>query len=1145
MRWTDEQKAAIRTTDKNILVSAAAGSGKTTVLVERIKNLVIKEGADIDRFLITTFTKAAAAEMKDRLEKAIRKEMKEPGADRKRLSTQLQLLPGASIGTFHSFAIDIVRRYFYLTDLEPGFGIADEVQGSIMKREAINDVFERRYNEDYDRFRLFLLKYSSDKGDDRLKNNILDTYKTMVSIPDYIDWAGEMAEKLNSDDPINEIGGYSLIIRQILDNLTEAEILYREAAELLNDPMTPENHRIAVENAETVCTEIDSVKTALTGKTDSLRELIEGIDADRLKPEPQRHKWKNESMDKEDRKPFMERKGSADKKRDKAIELISSDFTKMNQDMKDVYEDTVYYIGIIEEFVEILRMKKADENLIDFDDAMHYAIEILRNDDAAEELQEKFDYIFIDEYQDSNYLQEVIVSRIARGNNLFMVGDVKQCIYKFRLAEPEMFTDKARLYDSEEEADCVLINLNSNYRSKRSVTDPVNDIFSQVMDGYDEKARLNCTAPDEFPGIPARLHIIDREEFDDDAPEKIEAEAAVVAGIIRQRLGETIYDAKAGVTRQLTLRDFAVITRKNRVVEEIERYLINEGIDAYGEGSGKYYETVEVQVFLNLLRIIVNMRQDIPLISAMRSVVFGFTVNELVEIRIPCRKGSFFSAVMNYAEQGSREELRNKIKSMNKTVSLWKEISRTVPLEELMKVILYDTGYYEYCSGLPVGVQRISNLRLIAEKAAGYERIGHGGLHGFLRYIESMEESDQNEAEAKVIGENEDVVRVMSVHKSKGLEFPVVIFPDASRKTKPRGNRGGSIVIHRDFGIGLLKVNREGHWHRKTFLQRAIEYIMERESIEEEIRILYVALTRAGDCLEIVASVKNGDKLPARVSGESFLDMMYEPLTARREVETLIYRDSAGPEQLQVSRRHSAAELYALAEEEKSKAETDTDRLIARRLSFEYPYGEEGKIRPKYSVSELNRGEEESEIPVAAFEADEERHTLSAAEKGTLMHLLMEKADFAMAAEGGREYLQTVADRLLAGETITAAEYDAINIDKGAAFFETETGRRAAAASAQGKLEKEKEFIFEKEIGGVKTVVQGVIDCFFEEEGQLVLIDYKNSFLGAGRSREELAESYRGQIELYSRALEGATGKTVKEAYLYLFNTGSFIRMAI
>ncbi|MCQ2546835.1 MAG: UvrD-helicase domain-containing protein [Clostridia bacterium] len=1142
MDWTREQGLAIDTTGKNILVSAAAGSGKTTVLVERIKNLVINKGADIDRFLITTFTKAAASEMRERLEKAIRKEMDAPGADRARLSAQLQLLPGASIGTFHSFAINIIRQYFYLTDLEPGFGVADDVQGEIMKREALDEVFERRYNEDYDRFREFLLRYSSDKGDDRLKDNILDTYRTLISIPDYIDWAREMAAKLSSDDPMMEIDGYRVLRAQVLDNLEEAEEIYYEFAESLNDPLTPVNYGIALDNAKAISGIFDTVRTALDVDVDSLREALKSS-ADLLKYKLPSQQWKKEGLGDEDRKPFMDIKKKADDCKNAAKKLLESDIDRLNQDMKDVSDDTFYYIDIIEEFVNVFRARKAEDNLIDFDDAMHYAIAILKNDEAAEELKEKFEYIFIDEYQDSNYLQEVIVGRIARSDNLFMVGDVKQCIYKFRLAEPEMFMEKAELYDSEEETESILINLNSNYRSKRSVTEPVNDIFTRVMEGYDERARLNCTAPDEYPGMPARLHIINREEFEDDAPEKIEAEAAVVAGIIKERLGQTIYDVKTGITRPLTLRDFAVITRKNRVVEEIERYLINEGIDAYGEGSGRYFETVEVQVFMNLLKIIVNMRQDVPLISAMRSVVFGFAVRELVEIRTACREGSFYDAVMNYAVKGENEILRDKIRKMTETVDLWKETSRTVPLEDLMKVILYDTGYYDYCSGLPVGVQRISNLRLIAEKAAGYEQIGHGGLYGFLKYVESMEESNQNEAEAKVIGENEDVVRVMSVHKSKGLEFPVVIFPDASRGTKPKNNMGGSITVHRDFGIGLLKVNREEHWHRKTFLQRAIDYTKEKESIEEEIRILYVALTRAKDCLEIIGSVKTDDKLSAKASSKSFMDMMYGPLTARQEVETITYRDSGELEQRQSSKRHTVDNLYTRIEEAGRKPKTETDIMIGNRLSFEYPYGKEGEIRPKYSVSELNRGKEEREIPVAAFEPDEEKHILSAAEIGTVMHLLMEKADFEHAEKEGEAYLQTLADRLLASETIGAAEYDAINIDNAAAFFKTGTGKRAAAAFAEGKLEKEKEFIFEKEIEGVKTVVQGIIDCFFEEDDQLVLIDYKNSYMGAGRTVEDVADSYSGQIELYRQALEGATGKTVKEAYLYLFDTGRFIKM--
>ena len=1149
MDWTREQEKTITTTGKNILVSAAAGSGKTTVLVERIKNLVINEGADIDRFLITTFTKAAAAEMKERLENAFR----EAG-----LTQQLQQLPAANISTFHSFAIEIIRQYFYLTDLEPGFGIADDVQISIMKKEALDKVFARRYQEDFDRLREFLLKYSKGKGDDKLKENILETYKTLVSIPDYMDWAKKKAQDISGEKPMETLKAYSFIARESVAELQKALKIFEKAAEYLELEGIESLREKALEDKKNVNEILQKARELVVKLPDLSQEQVRS-ELETLHGSLCSFKGVTMTVAKEEKDLYTKDiKDQLTKIRNKGKGIISGiindyfgrPFEEFDQDIKDVYEDTLYYIDIIEEFIQVLKNAKADAGVIDFDDVMHYAIEILKSDEAAAELRDKFDYIFIDEYQDSNYLQEEIVRRIARDNNLFMVGDVKQCIYKFRLAEPELFKEKASLYDKPEEEDSVLINLNSNFRSKKNVTEPINDIFSQVMEEYDDNARLHCTAPDEYPGIPARVHVIHREDFDETAPDKGEAEAAVIAGIIRQHLGKEIYDTKKKVIRKIRLADFAVIARNNYTVEEVERYLINDGIEAYGEGNGKYFETVEVQVFINILKIINNMRQDVPLISAMRSVVFGFSIRELVEIRTQTRDGSFYSSVMAYAAQGRDENLRAKIVNMIRQIDLWKETSRTVPLEDLMKTILYDTGYYDYCSGLPVGVQRISNLRLIAEKAAKYEEISHGGLYGFLKYIDTMEESGENDSEVKVLSESEDVVRVMSVHKSKGLEFPVVIFANASRSTS-NSNKGGAITVHRNYGIGLPKVNREGHWHRKTFLQRMITRTKEDEMIEEEIRILYVALTRAKDCLEIVGSVGKKKGTPEEISNDTFLSMIYEPFSEREEVEIIPYNDVTALEQAHDMRMHKAAELYDAAETmRKEEIPEETAELIDRKLNYVYQTGSEDLVKPKYSVSELNgSGEVSGEIYLSEFAPEGVKTELSAAEIGTVMHLLMEKTDFAKAAGldssgvSGKEYVQSVADSLLADETISAAEYDAINVGNAYAFFTTEAGKRAASAFAQGKLHKEKEFLLEKSIEGVNTVIQGIIDCYFEEQGELILIDYKNSYMRGGRTKEDVAETYRGQIDLYNEALEGATGMKVAERYLFMFDTGEFIKV--
>jgi len=1172
MNWTDEQRQTIETTGRSILVSAAAGSGKTTVLVERIKKLMIDEGTDIDRFLITTFTNAAAAEMRERLEKALRDELKKPDADRTMLTRQLSKLPSASIGTFHSFAFDIVRQYFYLIDVEPGFGVADDVQIEIMKREAVDNVFARRYEENTEEFCNFVLKYGGSRNDSALRDNVLETCKTLGSIHKGIEWAYAKADLLASDDPLTAIGGYRYMAGRILRALNEAEAGYRRAADMANDASLPLCYEVACGDIEKIEELVQKAQVAFACPEEGLRGAIEAFEGLLTAFKAGTMRYKDDGADEDI-------KGAITKVRTKARDEISGvvkevygrPFDEVSEELRGLHADTVYYVGLLEEYYGELTALKAKANVIEFDDALHYAIDILEHEEAADELRERYEYIFVDEYQDSNYLQEEIVEKIARSDNLFMVGDIKQCIYKFRLAEPEIFRARAEAYAAAGDADPdgtaageLLLHISSNFRSKKNVTEPVNTIFGEIMDGYDDAARLHCTAGDEYPGFSPRIHLVVNGEFDEDAPEKNDAEGAVIAEIIRDKLGKQVYDTKKGVMRPLELRDFAIIVRNNREVEDIERYLLNEGIDAYGESGGKYFETVEVQVFINLLRIIENMRQDVPLISAMKSVVFGFTVEELARIRIAHREGSFSDAVFAYAGEGEDAELREKILSMIRTVDVWKEISRTVPLEDLMKEVLYSTGYYDYCSGLPVGTQRISNLRLIADKASKFEEMSHGGLYGFLRYVESMEASDKTDSEAKVMSESENVVRVMSVHKSKGLEFPVVIFANASKGTDKK-NSGGSIRIHREHGIGLPIINREAHWHRSSLLQKMIAGTARDEMLEEEIRILYVALTRAKDSLEIVGTVKNMDKINELAGGtstKSFLEMMYWPLVDMGITEVEIHDDADALTQSHRQLRHTPQQLYAMA------SELDNEELQAladARLSYQYPYKSGADIRPKYSVSELNRDAKAAELDltVGSFNPDlaKRGRALTAAERGTLMHLLMEKVDFAACtgaggagqsgATGGsvHDLLQTTADRLLADDIITAEEYDSLSIDNAAAFFESDIGRRAAAAAKEGKLRKEKEFVYSMDMAedaadqAAETIVQGVIDCFFEEDGAIVLIDYKNSYMGSGRSADDIRVAYAGQIDLYRQALEGATGKKVKEAYLFLFDTGEFVKM--
>ena len=1162
MRWTEAQAKTIETRDKNILVSAAAGSGKTTVLIERIKRLVLEDRVDIDRFLITTFTNAAAAEMKEKMEKAIHSEM-EQEQDPKTiafLQRQLQLLPQASISTFHTFALGVMRDFFYLTDLQPGFIIGDETQLQIMRRDSADEVFERRFAEDGDAFRSFLRKYSSDRSDEKLKDQILDLYQKLRSIPGYLAWAKERNEAMGGGDPIAELGIDRFLAEESREALGDAIRWFDAAAAVLDREETGSICLKARQDAEHLRA-MQQTAVRASGDADALAELADALGqfkANAMRPSGA------------EREAFETVKEDITWLRDQGKKCLnnlkknyfSSDLREAGDVLRSVAEDTGYLIGLIEETELVYRRRKGEQNLVDFDDCMHYAIEILKDEKAAADYRERFRYIFIDEYQDSNMLQEEIIGRIARPNNLFMVGDVKQSIYKFRLAEPEIFRRRYEDYRSGRDGQSVRIDLNHNFRSRRTIRNAVNRIFEGSMDGYDDDAALHGPEQETGPaGDPVRLHILSsapRTPEDETVSELTEelSEAAVIAGIIRESLGKPL-TSRDGTVRPIGYGDIAVLSRGGSAIPQIERFLNNEGIPAYGQTEGGYYETVEIQVFLNFLRIISNPKQDVPLISAMSSVVFDFSPRQLAQIRIECREGSFYDAVRSYEKAGADDRIREKIAQMMEQIAFWKEIARTLPLDELMRRLLYETGYYDYCSGLPTGRQRTSNLRLLLQKAAAYEERSHMGLYGFLSYVEALRQTKQKVSEASLIGEGRDVVRVMTVHKSKGLEFPVVILAGAGKRTTASSS-GRSPSMHKGFAIALPQERPELHWWRRTLLQKVIDGKRRREGLEEEIRILYVALTRPIQRLAIVASAKDVSRLQPFPGKSTFLEMIYpairemaEESSAAAEIivhpGTLAFGEAPEPAQdqpLQLPREEERAE-----EPDKDPVVPIDPAQIDRRLSFAYPYREQQMVKTKYSVTELSGQKDgnlhriEPKIPALrnlAMPGDKKR--LSAAEIGTAMHTCMERIDFPQALEGGVPYIRQAMDDLLARGILTEEEYASVRPENIAAFFAGEPGARAAKAPV---LMREREFLLRKEVAGVPTIVQGIIDCCFEDARGLVLIDYKNSWAEDAEAEQALIQRYEGQVRIYAEALQEALGRPVSEAWLYLFKSRRFIAVDI
>lgn len=1153
MNWTEAQLQTIETRNKNILVSAAAGSGKTAVLIERIKQLMIKDKVDVDSFLITTFTNAAAAEMRERLEKALNLEMEKEDADKAFLRKQLMLMPSANISTFHTFALEVMRKFFYLTDLEPGFRIGDDTEVNIMKRESVEELFDKRFEEDYDDFTAFLEKYSSERSERRLMENIVSLYDQMRSIPDYFRWADERTELLASESPSEALGLRAFVEKKCIKAAAQSAQCFSKAAELLYEAGLEKLYRKAQQDADMVKRVADA---AARGGLQAFCELYGSIGYNQMRAA------KDEKEDYEVIKANVSslRKKGKSLLDDVAGRYLGRPFEEYDEEIRACYDDTVYMTGLMKELEAVFKEKKREKNIVDFDDVMHYAADILRDEMAADEYRNKFRYIFIDEFQDSNMLQEIIAGRIAGEDNLFMVGDVKQSIYKFRLAEPEIFKAKYALYSRDEDDKSIKIDLSSNFRSKKSVTELVNSVFSRIMEEYDENSELKCTFSDEHPGLSPQLHIISKESGSNESGDSgfmgsSFAEAQQVVRLVEDSLGTEIFDARMGVYRPAGYRDIAVLSRNRTMIGEIERALNDSGVPAYGENTGGYFETVEIQVFINLLKLTDNSKQDVPLISVMRCPLFGFNVRALAEIRVFTTDGPYYKAVERYALEGPDEQLRIRVKELLEKISYWRALKDTVSLEELIKTLLYDTGYFDYCSGLPVGKQRISNLRLLVERAGAFEASNYSGLYGFLSYIEALKNSRSNMGEARLVGENDDVVRVMTVHKSKGLEFPIVILAGAGRKIQAKGS-STSASMHKDLAIGLPRINRQGKWYRKTLLQRIIDAKKAEEEYEEEIRILYVAMTRAMDRLLVTAAVRDPDKLEdASPDSRSYVEMMYEAFReSGGEVILHHMEDMGSPQRRRISSRSRIAGLFMRSSAADSSVRPEE---IDRRLSFEYPHSGLDRIKSKYSVTELTReaAEEKHEtrsdgggksisspadiiLIRPAFSA--ESRGPDAAQAGTAMHLVMERADFSQCMERGLPYIIETADALMESGELSEEERNCINEENIAAFFDDPVGKRAASAL---HLEKEREFILLKNLDGADTIVQGIIDCYFEEEDGLVLVDYKNSFVSGNIDESVIADRYRRQIELYKEAIETAEERRVKEAYLYLFELRKFVEI--
>ncbi len=1133
MNWTEEQKQAIEIKDKSMLVSAAAGSGKTAVLVERIKQLIVKDGVSLDEMLVVTFTNAAASEMREKIVSAVPEQMSQ--------------IHKAHISTFHSFALEVIRRYFHLLGIEPNFKICDDAQRILLQSEAMEQLFRERFQSQDQSFLHFIRIYGSSRNEDAVKAMISETYNFIQSLPDPFSWLEQKA------------GFLSLDIQGFKDS-----ILYTELLASIDD-------ELAVTAA--MCRQVSEVVAGL-----GLESLIPKAESDLCMLEEIREKVK-EDYDKGAMAVAMAsfQRFSAGKEDKEVYETVREDITFLRYKAKDslkklaagyfaktleeyiseinsTYEDALILKNLVLDFNKLYSKAKKSRGLIDFSDIEHHALSILSDESASSEYRKKFRYIFIDEYQDSNLVQEAIVDRIKRSDNVFMVGDVKQSIYKFRLAEPEIFIKKYELFKRGNDSSAIKLDLNRNFRSKEPILRMVNHLFRRIMDqkrtgiDYDDEAALYKGVSYEGPlEYKVEFHLLEGKKVEDadldeeiKAMKKAETEAFVAASIIKEARGKPYYCEKAKLERRFAYKDIVILLRSASGMADIyQEVLEQEGIPAYVDTGDGYFDTLEVSVFINLLKTIDNKKQDVPLLSILRSSIFDFSINDLALIRCEYREGSYFNALLNYHKEGKDEALSRQCGLVLNRLEEWKRQARLLPLTDFIWKLMQSTGYYSYVGALPGATQRQANLKALADKALTFENSLGKGLFGFINYIEAVKERKIATAPIKLLGESDDVVKIMTVHKSKGLEFPMVLLGGLGRAFHREG--GKSVSFHKELGVALKQVDEGRRCCRRTLLQNIIDVRLAKEAAAEEIRILYVALTRAmdksvllGTATDIENTVKRAKALSENnlINGRSYLDFLLPALWSNKEISFHIHDRHS----LSLIRNKQHGAMIRLKEDmDRGFIETgEISGPVRERLNWKYGYHVALNSKSKYSVSELSRQES------AGLKARDGKLKSEKAAEGILYHRIMEHIPLHGAARG-IEYIKGYMQELVSRELMTEAELSNIDPQKIHRFFQSLLGQRLCKAE---KIYREKAFNLLYEKDGEEVIIQGIIDCCFIEDGRYVLIDFKTDY--AGRNEESIdrvVDNYRPQLQLYKQALEQIQGAVVEEMYLYLFSADKAVRL--
>ena len=1205
VKWTSEQQKVIDLRDRDILVSAAAGSGKTAVLVERIVNRICVDDppVDIDRMLVVTFTKAAAAEMRERVSRAI-DSLKEQRPDDENLQRQSTLVHNALITTIDSFCLFVVQNNFAQLDLDPDFRIGDQAELKLMLKDALAQVFEDNYaREDNEAFINLVDTYSKGRNDSAVRQMVEDIYYKAGSASWPRRWMNSLlslydiksAKELEDSEIINEIVDYS---RVLLEEAVQELTLAKDMA-----LATPGLEKYALTLSEDIA--LFEGLSDVTGYG-SMQEFLNKISFGRIAVI---RKFDGDEKKKERVKSMRD----ATKKK---VDGIKQKYFGMSTDL--MYEQLEQQRPFVKElirlsleFYDAMEAVKTKKRVFDFSDIEHFALRILVDEqtleptETAREFSKHFEEIMIDEYQDSNQVQEDILRAISREHretgNMFMVGDVKQSIYRFRMARPELFMEKYNTYTSDDSAH-QRIDLHKNFRSRNEVLDFTNDIFYKIMAAdlgnvqYDDDAALYPGASYPKETMSPELLLVDYKDEDlseiieDEDGDKVQIEALLIANRIRSLMENgTVTDKKTGQLRAVQYRDIVILSRSVATWGNTVAAVLKDcDIPAHVESNTGYFSSYEIQVILSMLRILDNPLQDIPMAAVLASPIVGMDDEELAQIRAAFKGVSFAQAALSAmaGEDGYEDE---KLEAFAAVFERLRGAVADTPIHELLYMILDETGFYRYASAMPAGKRRRQNIDMLIEMATAYEKTSYKGLFHFVRYIDIQQKYEIDYGEADTAGENDDVVRIMTIHKSKGLEFPVVFVSGLGKLFNTQDIKS-DLVIHEKLGLGLVEKTKSPRTKRPSLIRNEIESRIKRENLGEELRVLYVALTRAKEKIILTGGLSNAQKSFEKYRGNVNAN---QPISFGQREGAGCYLDWIIPAMLSYPDKYTVSTVDAtefaartamdMAANDISKAQlikqiSEADEAKVKRLAegfdFEYAYASDITKKSKYSVSELKHDSmverydsteseaerpkfllEEKETYVPDFARDDDEAGSASNEgkelknaagvnrgalRGTAVHRVMECLDFKKLCDIDTKdhvavsaFVKESMDEMLRKGLITD-DMDRLTrprlIEQ---FAASDVAARMAQADKRGDLFKEKPFVMDYE--GV--LVQGIIDVFWLEEDKIVLLDYKTDRVNAAK---ELIDRYSTQLELYADALGrifSTDGKSIQadERLIYSF----------